>query len=127
VLADEKLLSRFAGHPFGSHMIYTGLKPPRPILAMIIGLFGWVHYKVVLSQRFTALAPLEQLEFVNPQTGKIYEPKLHTGLAPGPDIFGITNSDRLNPVDVLHARIDNIISRFNEGIAAHRKKNTAHI
>lgn len=123
VLEDEKILSRFAGHPFGSHMIYTGLRPPRPFLVMIVGLFEWVHYKVVISPRFTALAKLEQLEFVNPQTGMIYAPKLLTGLGPGPDIYGITNMDRLNPVDIIHARIEKIFQRFNSGIAALKKRN----
>ena len=123
VVSNKNILRHFEPIPFGIHALFIGADPINTDLVSIVGIYSLVFFKVILNRRFRALANIEDLATVNPQTGIVYEPVIRGSLAPGPNISGKDKSDFIDPAVALNSMKDELLGRFNKGISRIKSAN----
>ena len=112
IVSDPGILGLIAA-PFGIHSIMVVNDPRFRDLVVYVSLFSLVHYKVVLSRRFTSLAKTEEMYLVNPQTGYVYRPSIKRPLRVRPDLAAPHHSDLVDPLMAFKGIGPQLLRKFN--------------
>ncbi|MBI4209584.1 MAG: hypothetical protein HY538_07770 [Deltaproteobacteria bacterium] len=124
IVQDRTIINAFGPIPFGIHTLFCSIDPHSSNLVILVGLFSLVFYKVILTKRHTALAKIEQLATVNPQTGQYYEPIIRLSLRSGPYISKIEKADCIDPLKAIQNMKPFLLNRLNNGFEAIRAQST---
>ncbi|MFO7696149.1 MAG: HNH endonuclease [Anaerolineae bacterium] len=112
IVTDPAILGLISA-PFGFHSILVASDPRSHDLVIYVGLFSLVHYKVILSERFRALAKMEEMHALNPQTGHLYAPCIRRPLR-GVYALAVPHpSDLVGPSTALRSIEDSLLDKFN--------------
>jgi hypothetical protein len=115
ITIDPLVLGGLDNIPFGIHSIYFSQTPDHRNLIVIVGLFGLIYYKVILTNNWTSLAAMQSLTIINPQAGE-YEPSIVEQTNP-PNIHALSKYDRKPTVDELKTLTRAMLKKMNNGYA----------
>lgn len=128
VCTDVKIWKGLHNIPLGIHSILIGSKPGSHRLIAIVGLFGLVYYKVLLTNRYQCLALKRQDDFctINPQTGYVYYPVLQGPNARPPDLQHLTQADFLPATKTIENNAQMLKRRWSEGLKELYRQSQTH-
>lgn len=118
VLNDKRVLDQFWPIPFGPHVLFISTDDSSHNLVILVGLFGLVYYKVIVTRAYPRLYTYQQLTLIHPQKGevgggdnRIKSPKPSKLL-----VNEIAEADYFEPLKVIDAMQLALLERLNQGM-----------
>jgi hypothetical protein len=116
IVVNRPILRGLQGIPFPIHSVYLDQNLNSPRIIAIVGLFGLIHYRVILKRRGTGLGTNQILYLVNPQIGE-YIPEIR-GLAVPPDLHGPIMVGPDDAAEALRLLFPTMLDKLNKSIEA---------
>lgn len=118
LVSDKATLDQFWPIPFGCHVLFISTDVNSNNLVVLVGLFGLVYYKVIVSREYPRLHTYQQLTLVHPQTGAVNEVdnRIKPPNASKLQINEITRLDHEEPLAVMKRMRPVLLERLNDGM-----------
>lgn len=118
IVGEEGILKQFWPIPFGLHVLFISTHGDSKNLVVLVGLFGLVYYKVIVTRAYTRLHTYQQLKLINPQTG--YTDEFDNRIKPPTPsrllINEITERDNILAKEMVTRMKTLITDRLNQGL-----------
>lgn len=114
IIADEAVINAMQPH-FPIHSILIGSHPRSRDVLAIVGLFGLVYYKVILTRHHAVFAPYQEMTYFNPQRSEPYKPQIHMRIDNFP-LHRMTRLDMLKPSEAIKRIVTSGLERLNAGL-----------
>lgn len=122
VTIDPAILRGLGNIPLGIHSVYLDYNMASRKIVSIVGLFGLVYYKVILTRYANIFVSSNELFLFNPQRGQ-YQPILLLSMG-RPNIHRPSRYDRLTSQEALKRHHEELLTKLNTGFKEiYRKRN----
>jgi hypothetical protein len=118
IISSRRVLDQFWPIPFGPHVLFISTDENSDDLVVLVGLFGLVYYKVVVSRSYPRLHTYQQLNLIHPQNGEVAEFDNRIK-SPNPSkllINAISEEDHYPPLKVIEEMYPMLLDRLNQGM-----------
>lgn len=118
LVADKGTLDQFWPIPFGCHVLFISTDVNSNNLVVLVGLFGLVYYKVIVSREYPRLHTYQQLNLIHPQTGEVaeFDNRIKPPNASKLQINEVTRVGHDEPLAVIKGMQPLLLERLNGGM-----------
>jgi hypothetical protein len=118
ILNNKQVLDQFWPITFGPHVLFISTNADSHNLVVLVGLFGLVYYKVIVTRGYPRLHTYQQLNLIHPQKGDVAEFDNRIK-SPNPSkllVNEVVAEDYFEPLKVIEAMQPALLDRLNQGM-----------